>query len=239
MIAGFSRNSVAFVGAADLGQEFMELFGRSVAIDTDDALLASEEEIQSELRQMAKNRGLHWPPGMKLAVDFPTLVAALAPGMRRRFERYEEVRKQTSPDGPFFADWEQNPEGGKAVAGALVPVMLTHHFIVSHRKQRRVTAMESLALQGLHMFPETGCSHGISPRAEAIKLSKVTLAQIRSLSGNGIHAPCWQAWFLYVIANTVKVSSTHIDVAWHVSSCPWDDEDDLVAVEDQEENCDK
>lgn len=157
--------------------------------------------------------------------------------MRRRAEQYNTMYEQAGAEHPFFADWDQNPEGGKAVCGPCVPVLLTHHFVVSHRKQRRLTPRESFAFQGVHVFPQTAGHDSTSPLMEAVARARLTAAQQRTLAGNGLHIPSWHAWFLYILSNTVKVSAAHTPAAWHYIPLG-DSDDDLRAVDDEDDDGD-
>lgn len=236
--AGLNNQTMVWTGPepADVQEHFASFFGRSLAVDGDVWLQATDEMVQAERRRLALTRGNHI--GMDNLESFGTeemLSKLLPPGQVQRYRSYNSKRvEQGVADGAcWIADLEQWPDKGKSTPGRLMPSNLTHGTLWSWALQRPVTALEQFYAHGYHVFPRDG-----SPFVCKLLPHLLTLksSQLKHLVGNGFHLPSMAAWQVYILSHTVKINrimSIEPEMAMHVGDSLDSVDNDLDGAEQE------
>lgn len=203
--AGLSKSLVKWVGPSDYITDFNKLFGRRLGVGADALLCAGTDDLVDEYMEVSahvqRQRGRASVAVSRDTVrTFAGLESILALGYRERLSAWvaralgEEVQGNA-----LFADIKDNPRRGK-VAPNIFPTVLKKSMIVSLTDQRLVHSKEIMTAMGLRLFPAHDgdrCSPLLSFLDGCSRFERMTLC------GNGVHAPTYLAWILYVLSNIV------------------------------------
>ena len=101
-------------------------------------------------------------------------------------------------------------------------------MIVSLTDKRLVHSKEIMSAMGLRLFPDHD-GHRCSPLLSF--LDGCSRCQRMPLCGNGVHAPTYLAWILYVLSNIVRLDNCEEPARSLASMVPDDSSDDSDIVE--------
>lgn len=210
--AGLRLGKVAWAGPANYVQDFAEKFHRSLAADGDLFFQAPENVIDTELREMAGKRGNYFPEGIDMTQLPPD--SFLPPSVLAGMSEWEKMRPaKQSLNGCFIANILNTP--GFSSCGPLFPTQCTTGITWSWKKGRPATRMEYMMAHG---FPIDGSWKETPSVAFMRRLACLPPAQVKHMSGNGMHLAVIGSWIFYVLSNIVvikdgaKVPPTILDV---------------------------
>jgi hypothetical protein len=186
---------------------FMKFCSCTSSLCADDYLLADKEELVDFVRSMAARRRVKetWVEDLVNNVDSSwgdLLHTILPPCCVLKKHRYAELEAEKLANGKCVVrDLEVNPERGTVLEGVF-PTIPTHGEVYSLSSGRLFTPRELLGAFGVDAYAELGGERGVSPLAGLI--SRFGIRTQRTLIGNSIHLPTFMAWFLFVMAHTVR-----------------------------------
>jgi hypothetical protein len=173
----------------------------------DDYLLADKEELVDFVRSMAARRRVKetWVDDLVNNVDSSwgdLLHTILPPCCVLKKHRYAELDAEKLANGKCVVrDLEVNPERGTVLEGVF-PTIPTHGEVYSLSSGRLFTPRELLGAFGVDAYAELGGERGVSPLTGLV--GRFGIRTQRTLIGNSIHLPTFMAWFLFVMAHTVR-----------------------------------
>ncbi|CAE7394875.1 unnamed protein product [Symbiodinium sp. CCMP2592] len=128
----------------------------------------------------------------------------LTPTQMQRVEQYKALQSERAGllDQAYFADVDHWPGSPGPSSGPYWPTLLTHGTILEFSSGRIATPMERFLSLGFNPFQHL-CNEFSWPAAPFV--SKVSERQQTSLSGNSQSLPAVMAWYLYVLAHTVRM----------------------------------
>ena len=200
--------------AKDELARFMSIFGAPCTATGSVYMTDSWSSRRAELADKMKARQLHmaatqWVSEPARDTRFAALLESVNASSRMHATLYEEKRNASSdPNDPFFADWEQHPQVGKAAHGRHIPCLLTHGTLVEHTSGQSLTCRELLAVQGWGTLRDDAYTSDIMElivKSCGKKGGSIKNA-VKTFVGNSMHIPSVLAVLLYAFSHVQRRS---------------------------------
>lgn len=234
-----NRRLVKWVGPEDYQSDFSRRFHKAVQLDGGILMAAPPHERDQAYVAMARARKnqLHEKTLHKISRS-RLLELLVPPGCIERFTRWKEFRDKKGFDTSraFMCDLDQAPGCKGSVGGYDWPVQLTHGMIMRIQGDNDWTfavPSDHLTALGFHMHVEPQQGWGVSPLQRIV--SALTPAQVKTLTGNGMHLATQCAWMMYVFSNIVRLD-IGIEVPRGLSTTAFDVELDVQSVLENEQD---
>jgi hypothetical protein len=164
--------------------------------------------VEFMMYQKAAQRHVTLPKGFMADAD-SVLHKVLPPGAMQRKAEYDALHEQRCADGEaVLADLDHRPGYGPT-SGAKFPTCLTHSCVYSWHKRRLALASESLAAQGIDMFPALSGGRKLSPLKQIF--DSLSERDVKFLAGNAMHVPTFTMWMVYVFGNCAPVYEAQLN----------------------------
>lgn len=191
-----NQNTMVWVGPREpqkIMQHFLHYFRKTVEMSADAFLVASEEEHDRHMADLAKLQGNFARDGKKL-----TPRACMTKVTYQRLLDYEKVYASRPMHGPadFVADLSQNLTVARC--GSILPAATTSSTFYSISRRRFFTTTDLQCSQG---WPDPQCDlyGGLLPFKRSSKS-----AHARLLFGNGMHLAQVGLVFLYISCFSIR-----------------------------------
>lgn len=221
LAVGYNKATMAWAGACSMSsmqQEFAQRFHRSIMASGDMLMMASPAEMCEEYSKLAKVQKNRLEPSCIAQVPKQDLLRLLLPAgaVHRLSEWRAEMDRLKSVGGVALVDIDHHPGTKGTTGGSDWPVSLRHGTIVCLKQDdpegwRIGLALEHFTALGFFMYAPM-CESFPTSRLKFL-LSHLSVAQQKSLAGNGMHLVTQTAWTYFCLANLAPMAPIpHIPV---------------------------
>lgn len=202
---GLNKTTMVWTGPKDDAEtqaRFLSMFRRTVEMSGDCFFYAQWEDIESSLCDRVTKRKTLLPPDFKRRPVSEFLHVLLPRTALERKAVYDSKQGELGGlGGAFLVDLEQSCQTG-CTPSQLVPTLNTHSEIFSYESQRLAVEKELFYMQGVDSDSAVSNGRGVSPLMACVQ--HLNSADVRLLTGNGIHMATWGAWWLFCLSNCAR-----------------------------------
>ena len=196
---------------------FDSICSSQVAAAADIYISSTDEEIDMEMRRLAKNQKNHWPQSFNAARNIregqhDLINDCLPPSKQKNLQKWE-VEVAAAQHSQYFSDLDQNRDSKPNFGHPHhMPVSITHGTVYAHHKKRLATTFELLNTLGFDCHGTTGAQSKVLPF-----LRELPPNQRMQLLGNGMRLPSLWAVYLFMLAHITWTTTATTSVS---EMCP-------------------